>query len=120
MTSWRTATGTHSSLQVHASPATSISSLLGNYEVLPAQPCELLAAGVGALALEGPAARGPGRPKAPTRDSAATGSHTETCEGREHTVSAPQQSHIRTQRGFLTLSAELCKHGRHKVGSARM
>lgn len=68
--------GTHSPLQVHASPATSISSLWGNYKVPPAEPSELLEAGNGALVLERLAAPG-SRPRAPS-DSATTGSHTET------------------------------------------
>lgn len=41
--------GTQRSLQVHALPATSISSLLDNYKVLSAEPSKLQAAGNGIL-----------------------------------------------------------------------
>lgn len=61
--------GTHSSLQVRALPATSISSLLGNYKVLPAEGSERPEASAGKAGSPGARPRAPRirQPQFPTQ-----------------------------------------------------
>lgn len=99
--------GTHSSLQVPASPATSISSPLGNYKGLPTEGSELPEASAGKAGDRG--AYG-------TSDSATHFPHGDLVGDRRTRLPLRSVSSFNIQQGFLTLFAVLCKHRRCKMG----